>query len=79
MPSKPKNADPDGKGMWINPNSNLKGARGDRAWENRNGGIPSTSRYLELADIALGLKKPAQKIKRLPIHETIKRQPYSQT
>jgi hypothetical protein len=79
MSSKPKRADPVGDGMWINPNSSLKGARGDRAWENRNGGIPSSSRYLELADIALGLKKPAQKTKRLPIHDRSKRQPYSQT
>jgi hypothetical protein len=79
MPNKPQNADPDGDGMWINPNSSLKGARGERAWENRNGGMPSNSRYLELADIALGLKKPAGKAKRLPIHERTKRQPYFQT
>jgi hypothetical protein len=76
MPRKPKNAGPDGDGMWINPNSSLKGARGDRAWENRNGGIPSNSRYLELADIALGLKKPAPKKKGHAVHYTSKGEPY---
>jgi hypothetical protein len=41
--------------MWINPNSTFKGTRG---WESRAGGTSSNSRYLDLADIALGLKKP---------------------
>lgn len=48
--------------LWIAPRYSLKGPAGDRAWENRRGGIPSNARFLELADIALGLKKarPAQ-------------------
>jgi len=39
--------------LWITPRYSLKGPAGERAWENRPGGAPSTSRYLELADIAL--------------------------
>ncbi len=43
--------------LWIAPKSNLKGDSGDRAWNDRTG-MPAGSRLLELADIALGLKKP---------------------
>ena len=43
--------------LWIAPKSNLKGDNGDRAWNDRTG-TPTGSRLLELADIALGLKKP---------------------
>jgi hypothetical protein len=43
--------------LWIAPKSNLKGDNGDRAWNDR-AGTPTGSRLLELADIALGLKKP---------------------
>ena len=52
------------KDLWINPRSNLKGPDGDRAWDNE-GNISPTSgaRFLELADIALGLKKPPVKKK----------------
>jgi hypothetical protein len=65
--------------MWINPNSSLKGDRGDRAWENRTGGVPSSSRYLELADLALGFKKPETKKKKTSsgAHQTNKTEPYS--
>jgi hypothetical protein len=45
--------------VWIAPRHSLKGPAGERAWEHRPGGPPSSSRYLELADIALGVKKPA--------------------
>jgi hypothetical protein len=41
----------------------LKGDNGDRAWSDRRG-IPTGSRLLELADIALGLKKPEPPKKR---------------
>ena len=43
--------------LWIAPKSNLKGDNGDRAWNDRTG-APTGSRLLELADIALGFKKP---------------------
>ena len=46
--------------MWINPKSNIKGDRGNRAFDDRLG-VPSSARYLELADYALGLKKAAPK------------------
>lgn len=49
--------------LWIAPKSNLKGDSGDRAWNDR-GAIPTGSRLLELADIALGLKKPEPPKKR---------------
>jgi hypothetical protein len=78
MSKKPKDAEK--SDLWIAPQYSLKGPRGDRAWENRPGGIPSNSRYLELADIALGLKKPEFK-KRKPhtvTHQSAKKtKPYS--
>ena len=66
--------------LWIAPNHSLKGAHGERAWENRQGGPPNSSRYIELADIALGLKKPSQRNKRklsLGVHPTTRKtEPY---
>ena len=65
-------------GVWVNPNHSLKGANGERAWDNRRGGLPNSSRFLEMADIALGLKKPIPKMtQRRSIHETTKRDPYT--
>ena len=53
------------KDLWINPRSNLRGSDGDRAWQNDGNISPSTgTRLLELADIALGLKKPLPKKKK---------------
>ncbi len=51
------------KDLWIAPRYSLKGPAQERAWENRPGGAPNSSRFLELADIALGVKKPAAKKK----------------
>jgi len=66
------------EGLWIASRYTLKGPTGERAWENRPGGIPSSNRYLELADIALGLKKPqAKKHKAAAAHSTTKTEPYS--
>ena len=51
--------------VWINPKFSLKGANGDRDFDHRHRlGDAEVSRILELADIALGLKKPPQKAKR---------------
>jgi hypothetical protein len=61
MPKKPRHKK--APEVWVNPKSNLKGARGDRGFDNRFGDA-SASRFLELADIALGLKKPPQKKKK---------------
>jgi hypothetical protein len=68
------------EGLWIAPRYSLKGPAGERAWENRPGGVPSSSRYLEMADIALGLKKPESKKRNAPTapaHITDKTEPYS--
>ncbi|HEY2392569.1 MAG TPA: hypothetical protein VGK22_15445 [Candidatus Angelobacter sp.] len=68
------------KDLWIAPRYSLKGPAGERAWENRPGGAPNSSRFLELADIALGVKKPSSRKKRTPAtsaHQTGKTEPYS--
>ena len=49
--------------LWIAPRHSLKGPNGERAYEDRSGGLPTSNRFLELADIALGLKKSATKKK----------------
>ena len=46
----------DAADLWIAPRSNLKGENSDRAWNDRRA-APTHSRLLELADIALGVKK----------------------
>lgn len=51
--------------LWINPRSNLKGPDGNRAWNNAGNISPqSGARFLELADIALGIKKPVPRHKK---------------
>jgi hypothetical protein len=86
MASKPKKARGKDKktdapeGLWVAPRYSLKGPQGERAWENRPGGAPSSSKYLELADIALGLKKPEPALKNrraTDAHDTSKTEPYS--
>jgi len=80
MPKKSDNESEVSKDLWIAPRYSLKGPAGERAWENRPGGAPNSSRFLELADIALGVKKPAAKKKRTPgasAHQTAKTEPYS--
>ena len=66
------------EGLWIAPRYSLKGANGEGGWDNHLGGPPNSRRLLELADIALGLKKPAPNKKRLRAasHETAKTEPY---
>jgi len=50
------------KELWINPRSNIKGPEGNRAWDNEGNISPASgARFLELADIALGLRKPLPK------------------
>jgi hypothetical protein len=72
--------DDSANGLWVSSRSLLKGPAGERAWENRPGGIPNSARYLELADLALGLKKPAPHKKKAAAagtHITTKTDPYS--
>jgi hypothetical protein len=85
MASRPNAAGPKSnlaKDLWINPRSNLRGPDGDRAWDNQGNISPQGgARFLELEDIALGLKKPATKKKRTIVsgaHQIIeKTEPYS--
>jgi len=68
------------KDLWIAPRYSMKGPAGERAWENRPGGVPSSSRFLELADIALGIRKTAPEKKKggsSPTHDREKKEPYS--
>jgi hypothetical protein len=78
MPKKPKDANESHR-LWIAPRHSLKGPAGERAWDNRLGGVPTSTRFLELADIALGLKKPGSH-KKKPVtfsaHDTTKTEPY---
>ena len=78
--SKPAKKADGSNGLWIAPRHSLKGPAGERAWENRRGGIPTSTRFLELADIALGLKKPSPHKKKpatVSAHDTTKTEPYS--
>ncbi len=81
MAKKPKTGKTtDSNELWIAPRYSLKGPAGERAWENRPGGAPTSSRFLELADIALGLKKPGvhkKKAAESSTHETKKTEPYT--
>jgi hypothetical protein len=80
MPRKSDKEPKVSKDLWIAPRYSLKGPAGERAWENRPGGAPNSSRFLELADIALGTKKPAVKKKKTSsstAHQTAKTEPYS--
>jgi hypothetical protein len=72
--------DDSANGLWVSPKSPLKGPAGERAWENRAGGIPNGARFLELADLALGLKKPEPYKKRAATstHLTVKKDPYTE-
>lgn len=62
---KAKEKGPPAEGLWIAPRNSLshslKGLTGRSAWENRAGDPPSNNRFLELADVALGLKEPILK------------------
>lgn len=78
MPKKSDKQPEVSKDLWIAPRHSLKG-NGERGWESRSG-APNSSRLLELADIALGVKKPAGRKKRTSpasAHQTSKTEPYS--
>jgi hypothetical protein len=75
---KPKSASAPGdesKELWISPRFSLKSEHGHRQGTN-----PGSARFLELADIALGTKKPEIRKKRAigtSAHITAKTEPYS--
>jgi hypothetical protein len=76
--AKKKQAEPGAGELWVAPRYSLKGPNGEHSYENPPGGVPTTNRFLELADIALGLKKTAQKKKKTgPTHGAAKKEPYS--
>lgn len=87
MPKKRKNGnkhngDTDSSdGLWISEKHSLKGPGGNRAWDHRPGGPPNSGKFLELADIALGLKKPEPRKRRMGVTKTHilsnKTEPYS--
>ena len=67
------------KDLWISPRLSLRGETGNRAWD-RSGNLPpgAGARFLELADIALGIKRAPKKNGGRPTaHETTKKEPYS--
>jgi hypothetical protein len=79
--SKPKTVSIDlSKDLWISPRLNLRGRDGDRAWDSSGNLLPGAgARFLELADIALGIKKPAARKKKAAsasVHKTNKDEPY---
>lgn len=68
------------KDLWISPHLSLRGKDGNRAWE-RSGNLPpgAGARFLELADIALGIRKPAAHKKKpgnTIVRQTTKDEPY---
>jgi hypothetical protein len=66
--------------LWVAPRMNLRGQDGNRAWDNAGNISPNSgARFLELADIALGLKKPESRKKKSSAasHQTTKKEPYS--
>jgi len=72
--------DDSANGLWVSPKSLLKGPTGERAWENRAGGVPNAARFLELADLALGLRKPEPRKRKgaTSTHLMVKTGPYSE-
>jgi len=77
MPRKRKPGEPERDSLWVAANNSFKGDRGERGWDHRPV-PPNTNRFLDLADIALGLKKPERKKKRaVNVHRTNKSEPYS--
>jgi hypothetical protein len=78
--AKPMSEEDLSKDLWISPRFSLKGQNGDRAWDHRQVGNPGSARFLELADIALGTRKPEPPKKaptRISTHVTEKPEPYT--
>ena len=66
--------------LWVAPR-HLRGQDGNRAWSTTGNISPNSgARFLELADIALGLKKSETRKKKSTAagtHDTSKTEPYS--
>jgi hypothetical protein len=68
------------KDLWISPRMVRKSENSQGAWGNRDTGMRGSDRFLELADIALGTKKPEPRKKRptsASTHVSGKSEPYS--
>jgi len=68
------------KDLWISPRFSLKTENGARAWGASPSDNPGSARFLELADIALGVKKVEPRKKRTngaSAHVTAKTEPYT--
>jgi hypothetical protein len=68
------------KDLWISPRFSLKADNGARAWGASQTDNPGSARFLELADIALGVKKAEPRKKRTngaSAHVTAKTEPYT--
>jgi hypothetical protein len=67
--------------MWIAPRPIVKSTDVDPAWDSVTDNQPHSTRLLEYADIALGVKKIEPWKRRMPMlstHETSRIDPYSQ-
>jgi hypothetical protein len=50
--------------LWIAPSSSLKRTAHQSDWKLQRGGLDESNKYMELADIALGLAPSKHKTKR---------------
>jgi len=78
--ARPAPSPDESKELWISPRFSLKSEGIQGAWGTQARGNPGSARFLELADIALGTKKPEVRKKRATgasAHITAKTEPYS--
>jgi hypothetical protein len=64
MPKSGKGAKEKEPDLWIAPRNSPEGPASRTPWECRPHEVPSANRILELADLALGLKRAEPKRKR---------------
>jgi hypothetical protein len=64
-------------GVWVRPHFSLNKNRSEISWTG-NGRSADSSRLLDLADIALGMRKPHKKTRSTPMHDIKKTEPYNQ-
>jgi hypothetical protein len=75
-----KHSKADKDGLWISESYSLKGLNAERVYEKRPHGSTKSNRFLELADVALGVKRHEKKKDArvgTRTHDTLKKEPYS--